>query len=75
MVPDTRDTAAITAGTHAIAHLGGHTRVVRGIDRFTHLPTREPAAVVWVADKHGMDGHHCEAVALDQITIHPGRTS
>jgi hypothetical protein len=72
---DMRETAAITAGPHAVAHLGGYTRVVRGIDRFTHLPTREPAAVIWVSDRHPMDGFHTEVVPLDQITTLPGRCS
>lgn len=72
---DLRDDPAIRAGVHAVAHLRSRIRLVRGIDRFTHLPTREPAALVWVADWNGLGGHHLEVVALDDITLHPGDDS
>ena len=73
--PDTRSEAAIAAGVHAVAMLPGYTRFVRGVDRFTHLPTREPAAVVWVADKHALGTFHTEVVALEDICLFPGRSS
>lgn len=75
MTPDTRDTAAILAGVHAIAHVGGYTRVVRGVDRFTHMPDRTPAAMVWITDRHLVGRHFLKLVALDAITIHPGSQS
>lgn len=71
---DFRPGEQIRAGLHAVAHLRSTDRIVRGIDRFTHLPTREPAAMVWVADWTGL-GHHLELVALDDITICPGAQS
>lgn len=74
MGPDTRESTVIRAGLHAVAHLYGHTRLVRGIDRFTQLPTRERAAVVWVADRYGMK-YVQVPVALEDITLHPGADS
>lgn len=77
MVPDTRHADEITAGVHAVARLGRwapDNRLVRGIDRFTYTPTREPAAVVWVANRLGLGAHHTVLVPLAHITIRPGRT-
>lgn len=72
---DFRPTSAITAEPHAVASLGGYSRVVRGVDMFTHLPTRERAAVVWIEAATGMGSLHTEEVPLDQIRIFPGRSS
>lgn len=75
MVPDTRDEAAIRSGVHAVAHMPCWSRVVRGVDRFTLLPTRERAAVVWVEARHGRGGYQCEVVDLDFIEVRPGSPS
>ena len=72
---DLRDDAVIRAGAHAVAHLRRRDCLVRGIDRFTHLPTRERAAMVWIDGRNGIDGLRCVAVALDDITLHPGSAS
>lgn len=69
---DLRDADEIRDGLHAVAHLPRYDRLVRGIDRFTHLPTRERGAMVWVDGRNGIDGLRCELVALDDITIHRG---
>lgn len=73
MVPDMRPAAEITTGDHAYARAYGRYHVVRGIDRFTHLPTRERAAMVWISDHN--DRTILTAVALDDIRIFPGRTA
>lgn len=72
---DQRDAVDVVAGPHAIASLDYGTRLVRGIDRFTHLPTRERAAVVWVQRHARLRKVQTETVALDKITLHPGRTA
>lgn len=69
---DLRDEAAIRARRHAVAHLRGYDRVVRGVERYLCLPTREPAAEVWVSAPHGMGGHHTAVAPLDDITIRCG---
>lgn len=73
MTPDMRPTAEITTGDHAYARAYGRYHVVRGIDRFTHLPTREPAAMVWIQDHN--DRAILAPVALDDICIFAGRAS
>lgn len=79
MVPatgiDHRDAVDILAGPHAIAALPYGLRLVRGVDRFTHLPTRERAAVVWVQRHARVRTVQTETVALDKITLHPGGDS
>lgn len=75
MVPDTRPASEITAGVHAVAHTGRRKRLVRGIDRFGHLATREPSAWVWVASPLGLGRHQLVQVALSEIITHPGRAS
>lgn len=72
---DQRDAVDVVAGPHAIASLDYGKRLVRGIDRFTHLPTRERAAVVWVQRYARLRKVQTETVALDDITLHPGGTS
>ncbi|MDV6299987.1 hypothetical protein R3P82_12790 [Dietzia maris] len=74
MVPDTRHPDEIVAEDYAVAEYRGWTRLVRGIDRYTHLPTREPAAMVWLlAD--ALRGAQLVPVALSDIRLFPGRTS
>lgn len=69
---DLRDEAAIRADAHAYARAYGRWHLVRGIDRFTHLPTREPAAMVWI--QHGPREAVVQVpVALDDIRVHAGR--
>lgn len=78
MTIDTRPAEEITAGIHAVARLGRwapDNRLVRGIDRFTRTATREPAAVVWVANRLGLGAHRTVEVPLADITIRSGRTS
>ena len=75
MVPDTRPAEEIAAGVHAVADLDRHRpdrRLVRAIDRFTYTATREPAAVVWVANRLGLGAHHTVLVPLTRISIYPG---
>lgn len=72
---DLRDAVDIVAGPHAIATLKYGKRLVRGIDRFTHLPTRERAAVVWVQPYARQPGVRTEVVALTDIFLHPGGTA
>lgn len=74
MTPDTRPAMEIRSDMHAVAKVRGCPRVVRGIDRFTHMPDRTPAAMVWITDKHMVGRHFLELVALNKITICPGRT-
>ena len=73
MTPDMRPATELTTGDHAYARAYGRYHVVRGIDRFTHLPTRERAAMVWIQDHN----HRTilAPVALDDICIFAGRTS
>lgn len=73
MTPDMRPAAEITTGDHAYARAYGRYHVVRGIDRFTHLPTRESAAMVWISDHNNRT--ILAPVALDDIRIFPGRTA
>ena len=73
MTPDMRPDAEITTDDHAYARAYGRYHVVRGIDRFTHLPTRERAAMVWISDH--TDRPILAPVALDDIRIFPGRTA
>jgi hypothetical protein len=77
MTPDMRPATEITTGDHAYARAYarayGRYHVVRGIDRFTHLPTRERAAMVWIRDHN--DRTILAPVALDDICIFAGRTS
>lgn len=72
---DMRDAVDVVAEPHAIASLDYGKRLVRGIDRFTHLPTRERAAVVWVQRHARVRTVQTETVALDKITLHPGGAS
>lgn len=81
MVLDTRPAEEIASDVHAVAdlarlrrrrHRPDH-RLVRGIDRFGYTVTREPAAVVWVDNRHG-GGHHAVLVPLSRISIYQGRT-
>lgn len=72
---DLRPAIDIVAGPHAIAELPYGKRLVRGVDRFTHLPTRERAAVVWVQRHARRPVVQSETVALDDIHLHPGGTS
>ena len=74
MVPDMRPAEEIAADTHAFARAYGRWHIVRGIDRFTHLPTREPAAMAWISDS---SNHRTilAPVALDDIRMFPGSTS
>lgn len=76
---DTRPAEEITAGVHAVADLDRHRhrpdrRLVRAIDRFTYTVAREPAAVVWVANRLGLGVHHTVLVPLTRISIYPGST-
>lgn len=73
MVPDMRPADEITTGVHAQARAHGSWHPVRGIDRFTHLPTREPAAMVWIKDHR--DRAILTLVALDDIRIFAGRAA
>lgn len=69
---DFRDFDDIIAGPYAVAHLKYGVRLVRGIDRFTHLPTRERAAVVWVQRNLNRPVVQTETVALEAIKLSPG---
>ena len=75
MVPDLRHPDEIVAEPHLVAVYRGRKRLIRGIDRYTQLPTREPAAMVWLlADAlRGSTGLVC--VALSNIRLLPGRTT
>lgn len=73
MVPDMRPADEITTGVHAQARAYGRWHLVRGIDRFTHLPTRERAAMVWIQDHH--DRAILAPVAIDDIRVFPGRAA
>ena len=74
MVPDLRHPDEIVAEPHLVVEYRRRKRLVRGIDRYTHLPTRERAAMVWLLANVLRGGTGLVCVALSNIQLLPGRT-
>lgn len=70
---DARQVETIVAGPHMLLDADDRPRLIRGVWEYQMLPTREPAAVVWVETAPRVV--HPEVVELDRVRIMPGRPS